>query len=70
MLFPITLEGGIDLAAELDRAGSREAVIAAWGIQKRSINARVRRILKAFPEAPELDSLAEHMLIWSVQDST
>lgn len=64
--FPRTIEGGRDLAAELDAAGGRAAMAAAWGIPVRSITCRVRAILKAFPEDPALDPLAEYAVLWSM----
>jgi hypothetical protein len=65
--FPPTIEGGVDLADELARAGSKRALAAEWGIDSRSVTMRAKRILRQFPGEPALDRLAAEVVIWSVQ---
>jgi hypothetical protein len=65
--FSRTVQGGVDLAAEIDAAGGRQALAKAWGVPVRSVRSRVRAILKAHPDDPALDPLAEYALLWGLQ---
>lgn len=67
--FAVSIEGGRDLAAEIERAGGRRKLASEWGVPTRSVGARVRRILRDFHGAPELDGLAVLEMIWRAQES-